>query len=374
MSEEKVTDTQSVGSVPQQLRDGWQTISLSQAGMDTGIMASLTEKITAQEYPNTHSVLIVRNGALVYEQYFSGEDKNWRTSLGEITFHHETLHDIRSVSKSITAALIGIAKDEEKISDLDQGLLDFFPEYAHLLNQDKQGITLRHLLTMTAGFEWDEESYPYSDPRNSEVQMHQSSDPLEYVLGLKLTITPGSKFTYNGGHAILLAGVIAKATGKPLDEYARDVLFGPLGITRFEWRRHVSGIPNAASGLRLRPRDMAKFGYLYLNQGRWKGIQVISSGWIEETMTRQVERAVSHGYGFQWWFYQLAAAQEKLELWTAAGNGGQRIFIIPKLRMMVVTTAGNYNPLNLETRRLPDRLLREYILPATGIVDVELPP
>lgn len=189
---------------------------------------------------------------------------------------------------------------------------------------------------MSAGLSWDELSHPYWDPRNDENGLWRASDPLEYALSRKPVAPGGTAFKYNGGLPVVLGQVVEKATGTPLDAYAREKLWCPLGVTHAEWVRHPSGIFVAASGLRLTPRDMARFGQMMLDEGRFAGKQIVPADFARESLASQVSTngGFTPGYGYLWWIAQLP---------LAIGNGGQRIAVDKAHRMVVVITAGNYD-------------------------------
>jgi CubicO group peptidase (beta-lactamase class C family) len=287
-----------------------------------------------------------------------------------VRFDRETLHDMRSTTKSMVSALVGIAIGNGSIRGVDAPVVDLLPEHTIADREAKRSILLRHVLTMTAGLEWDE-SMPYTDPRNSEIQMIRSGDPIGYVLSRQLIAEPGSQFNYNGGLTELLAAVVRHATGKSLEEFAKEQLFAPLGIERFEWRRHANGLPSAASGLRLRPVDLAKFGYLYLNRGQWNGRQILLASWVDQSL-REHWTAQHFGYGYQWWVPRFTANGKPIEAFNTRGNGGQCAFVFPTLGLVVVTTAGNYNQFQGGRQLIPHRLIAEYVLPSAGVENVEL--
>jgi CubicO group peptidase (beta-lactamase class C family) len=273
----------------------WAHKTPADVGLDPAPLAALGEQLRAKPELNVHAVLIVKDGALVYEQYLEGRDENWGDYLGVVRFDRETLHDMRSTTKSVVSALVGIAMGDGSIRGVDTPVVDLLPEQTIVDREAKRSILLRHVLTMTAGLEWDE-SMPYTDPRNSEIQMTRSSDPIGYVLSRQLMAEPGRQFNYNGGLTELLAAVVRHATGQGLEAFATERLFAPLGIERFEWRRHANELPSAASGLRLRPVDLAKFGYLYLNRGQWNGRQILPAAWVDESL-REHWQAPHFGYG-----------------------------------------------------------------------------
>ena len=224
---------------------------------------------------------MVRGGKLVYETYRPGEDRIPRP-LGVIPHDAGTLHDVRSVTKSVVSLLIGIALDRGLIAGVDQPALAYLPDYAALRTDDNQRILLRHLLTMTSGLRWNED-LPYDDPKNSLRLMNEAADPYRYVLEQKLVHEPGKWWEYNSGNTMLLGAVLRHATGKELPDFAREALFEPLGITEVEWIDvPPAHQPAAWGGLRLRPRDMAKIGQLVLNGGTWKGRRIVSADWIAE--------------------------------------------------------------------------------------------
>ena len=328
----------------------------------------MTAAIRALEYPSIHAVLIERNGQLVYEEYFAGEDvRRGSGPLGHVTFNADMRHDIRSVTKSITSALVGIALHDGLLDSLDQPLLELFPEYADLASPDKWKITLRHALTMTAGLEWDEVTTGY-DEGNDEVRMNRSPDPIRFVLGRPMVAEPGTQFNYSGGLTQLLAAAVQRAAKRPLVEYANEVLFSPLGVTDVEWVDDGHEVPSAASGLRLRPRDLAKFGSLYGAGGRWGGRQVIPAAWIEastgwhSTPSHDTPGDWESGYGYQWWHDRWHSPHGVITIVSAQGNGGQRVVVLPSYGIVVTILGGAYNDPALQ--RVADDVLDERILPA----------
>ena len=347
-------------SAPPALSDGWMTGTPEQVGINRHHLEQMTEAIRSHPDYNIHAVLIERDGRLVYEEYFSGTDERWGQRLGRVTFTRDTLHDLRSVTKSVVSALVGIANSSGAIPSLDAPLLDYFPEYKDLQVPERRLITIRHALSMSAGLEWNED-IPYTDPKNDEIAMDLSPDPLRYVLGRPIVAAPGTVWKYSGGTTQVLGAILQRATKQPLADYARNVLFSPLGITQFEWLGR--GGPSPASGLRLRPRDLAKFGSLYLHDGQWNGRQVIPREWVHESTRRHLTFPGngSGGYGYQWWHACYATPSGKVEVPTAVGNGTQRIFILRSRRAVVTVLAGRYNDFSQDP---PQRLLLDFILPA----------
>jgi CubicO group peptidase (beta-lactamase class C family) len=314
----------------------WPTATPEAVGLDGAALEVLAARIEGGEIANVHSLLVVREGKLAFERYFAGDDALWGRPLGRVTFGPDTLHDVRSVSKSVVGILVGVAHGEGAIPDLDAPLASFFPEHAKGREADLAGRTLRHALTMTAGLAWDELTHPYWDPRNDEHGMWSSADPLAYALSRKPVAPGGARFAYNGGMPTLLAAAIERTTGSRLDRYARDKLWCPLGVARADWVRHESGMAVAASGLRLLPRDMARVGQLMLDDGRLGDRPLVPADYVRAALTAQVKTGWEQipGYGYQWWVAEHPFAM---------GNGGQRILVDRAHRMVVVITAGNYD-------------------------------
>lgn len=345
---------------------GWQYTTPETAGLNHAALDSLAADIRAQRYPNVHALLIEIDGRLAYETYFAGDDvRRGHGRLGHVVFTPETLHDIRSISKSVTSALVGIAIGSGAIRSVDQPILDFFPAYADLATPEKRSITIRHALTMATGLQWDE-ALSYADTTNDERRLNRSTDPFRTILSRPVVTPPGSQFNYSAASTQLLLGAVQHAVRMPVVDYARDVLFAPLGITDVEWVFDSPGLPSAASGLRLRPRDLAKIGSLYLNGGRWQGRQIIPEEWVATSLRRQIDLPPQqsdsgrHGYGFQWWQSRFAVPGGEVEVSIAAGNGGQNIFVLPKQRMVVTILGGRYD----RTDWINEDILLERILPA----------
>jgi CubicO group peptidase (beta-lactamase class C family) len=366
---------QSRYQVPVARDDGWKTAAADSAGVDSNRLAMLTGSIRAWPELGVHAILIERRGQLIYEEYFEGFDERWGTPVGKVSMTAESKHDLRSLTKSVVSALVGIAHSEGTIRSLDQPVVEWFPEYPELNTPERRRVTLAHVLSMTSGFQWNE-SVPYNDPRNDEIRMTRDSHPLRYALSRPFAVDPGTEFNYNGGLTQVIAAVLVRASKTSLQDYARTKLFEPLGITDVEWVGDLAGMPAAASGLRLRARDVAKFGSLYLHGGKWNGKQVIPASWIELSTRRHFRFPArtgsdsdgESGYAYFWWYSCYPSAAGLIEARTAVGNGQQRIFVLPGLDMVVTIFAGRYNDFTTGGT-LGMRILREHVLPAvkTGI-------
>ncbi len=337
---------------PEKLNDGIRVGTLKDAGLDEAKIVAGTNEIAGGSYANIHSLLILKGDRLVYENYFTGEDvERGVGAIGVVKHTRDTLHDMRSVTKSVVGMALLHAHSKGKIKTLDQPVFDLFPEYAKYATGEKKNITIRHLLTMTSGLEWDEK-ISYADPKNSEIQMNTSANPIEYVFGQKLAANPGSIFNYSGGSSQLLAEIVKKATGLPVDEYTARHLFAPLGITAFKWVKLNAGQPSAASGLRLRSRDMAKLGVMFVvNKGKWNGKQIIPRKLAEDAVKPHAnfpddDKNLIVKYGYQIWRYtSLSDGVTTIEF---QGNGGQTFIYNPDSGITMVTTAGHYNQRGLK--------------------------
>jgi CubicO group peptidase (beta-lactamase class C family) len=355
-------------SKPKQLDDGLKTEYMYTAGMDTNRIVKLTKLILADNFPNIHSLIILRDNKLIYENYFAGTDEiSGKGYAGYINHTMDSLHDCRSISKSFTSACIGIAVKQGLIRSIDEPIMSYFPGNAKYFDSTKKKITIRHLLTMTSGLEWDEK-ISYTDPKNSEIQMDGSSDPIVFILSRAMAAEPGSTWNYNGGGPQLLEEILWKASGERLDKYAEKNLFNPLGIKKYEWVHMVRDMTAAAWGLRLRSRDLAKFGLLYMNNGKWNDTQILDSNWVIQSLSPLVSRSTGKntnaGYGFLFWTYNITIRNNAIEVSEANGNGGQIIFFCKPLNLLVVFTGGNYDRRDIVNNYYS--ALVNYIIPAVN--------
>ncbi len=336
-------------NAPQKMNDGWETSSLKALDIDESRIKNMVEAILIEKYKRIHSVLVVEKGKLIIEEYFYSFDRN-------------TKHVIHSDTKSVTSALIGIAVDQGHIADLHDPFLNYFEEYADI-GKYKNKINLKHLLTMTGGFNWDETTYSYSNPKNSHMLMNNSNDPIKYVLERPIQNWPGERFRYNSGISIILGEIIRRATSYTAETFAEKYLFGLLDVSDYIWVRYPNGTLQTGGGLLMRPRDMAKFGHLFLSGGVWKGKRIISEKWINES-TKEHIHLPSFGYGYQWWTRTFFNKKNRTEMksFFAWGYGGQYIFVFPKIEAVAVFTGGNY--FDKPKSMAPFEMLNKYIIPA----------
>jgi CubicO group peptidase (beta-lactamase class C family) len=355
-------DEPKVCGAPVALNDGWTLATQADVGLDSAKLCELDSFIAQWPDANIHAVVVVRNGKLAMERYFAGEDERWGNKLGRVTYGPEVKHDLRSISKSVTSLLVGIALSEGKFPPLDSSVFDAFPDYADLRTPEKMRITFRHLLTMSAGLVW-EEDVPWKDPRNNEAGMILAADPFRYIFSQPVAFPPGTVYAYSGGGTSLIGETLVRSTGRPLRDYAREKLFQPIDAPDFEWLdAGVSKKLGAFGSLRLRPRDAAKLGRLLLSDGQWNGRQVVPAGWAAESTKPRINGAGLFFYGYQWWLGRSFRNGGELT-WTAGvGLGGQRLYVVPALDLVVMINAGHYSgPLQ---SIIPAAIFNRVVLPA----------
>jgi CubicO group peptidase (beta-lactamase class C family) len=313
---------------------------------------------------NLHAVVLRRGGETLFERYWTGTDSSLARPRGIVRFQPDTLHDLRSVTKSIVGLLYGIALERRLVPGPEAVLLDHFPEYPDLAAEaPRRARTISHVLTMTLGMEWDELSIPYTDPRNSEIAMEAAADRYRFILDRPITGEPGRRWVYCGGATALLARLIEKGSGARVEDFAREALFAPLGITAWEWMCGRDGATMAASGLRLAPRDLATIGEVLLAGGRG----IVPASWIDASFVREIAMPDGRYYGRHWYLGAVprddgAPGVRWEPTVSAIGNGGQRLTLLPEAGIVAVVTAGNYD--TPDQWLLPTRVLRDLLLPA----------
>ena len=338
----------------------WTEARPREAGLSPAIGPELQKAFDAGEYPGLHALLVVRNGQLAFEQQFPGEDENWGERLGMVDHQAALPHDLRSVTKSIVSLLYGLALADGLVPTTAMRLADAMPEYGDVLSDRlKRRITMGHVLSMRMGISWVED-LAYADPMNGERLMERAPDRIRHVLGLPMAEAPGRRWVYCGGATVLAAHLIARGTGQPLEQFAHQRLFEPLGIADATWARWSDGEVAASSGLRLTARSLARIGQMMLDKGTCNGRRVVPASWIAASLKPRAFAEPGLRYGYQWWLGKLAASGKP---WFAAyGNGGQRLIVIPSLKLTVVIFAGNYN--TADQWKLPTRLMSRIVLPA----------
>lgn len=354
-------------AVPLDIGDGWTVANLTDEGMDLGRIQTMMDRIHSGTYPGIDSVAITRNNKLViYEQLRTeiGDFDDW---VGNTDPNRHILH---STSKSVTSALIGIAIDQGYIPSTQVSFYSLF-NYGSYQNWDtrKNDMTLEDALTMRLGLEWDEWSLPYTNRNNDLVFLeNNNTDWAKALLDLPMATTPGTTFAYNTAATIAIGQALENTTGIPMADYADQYLFFPMNITTAVWARTPTGLPIGGSGLYLVTRDMLKFGQLFIDNGVWQGQQLISPAWVADSVVRRVDLSssgtFSAAYGFQWWLDDFDHGGQLVEAYVTAGYGGQYIFCIPDLDLVVAFTGQNYTNSagvsNLYT------MMQNFIIPAVN--------
>ncbi|MEQ8673237.1 MAG: serine hydrolase [Aggregatilineales bacterium] len=317
---------------------GWQIDSPANHGFDETILATI-EAYVSDETPYLDSILIIRNGYIVYESYYNDYDV-------------DTLHDIASVTKSWTSALVGVAQAQGMLTDLDATLPTLLPDYfADDTHTDKSEITLRDVLMMRSGIGFEENLF-YTGGYGSPEEL-LATDTIAFGLDIPMVYQPGATWSYSTLDTQFISAIVQEAVGQPLNEFITPSLFEPMGITQFEWATDSSGITAGGSRLFLTPRDMAKLGLLYLHNGLWDNQQLVPAEWVEASLTPQGEafypptdqQEIIEWYGYQWWLWK-AEWNFGYRSFQAQGYAGQQVYVFPELDLIIVTTANlsNENP------------------------------
>lgn len=346
--------------IPEEIGDGWRCATLDSVGLDREKAYELVRRIASGKYKDLHGILLIKDGALALEEYFADNGRMRGLTLRRV--FGNKLHHLGSTTKSVTSLLIGIAIDRGFIEDVDVPVFEFFPEYSRLRTAEKDRILLRHLLTMTAGLDWDQFSYGLSDSRNDAARMWRGGDVLEYTLAKPVVAEPGEEFNYSNGVSTLLGGILKNATGQEADAFANEQVFGPLGITEFEWTRYPDGSIETDGGLALRPRDLAKIGQLFLDRGEWNGRQIVSREWIEESTQTHIRfRRSKGGYGYKWQQMTVESRSGTVDYYFMPGYGGNLLAVFPGFDMVVVFTGANYE---WDVRSVYKAMFEDYLLEA----------
>jgi len=349
---------------------GWPTASPAAMGLDAGALDSLDRELGSGEHGYIDSLLVIRHGHLAFERHyghdyralFVGKGAPWIYNYYDPDWHpfyHGTaLHTMQSVSKSVTSALIGIAIERGEIADVNVPVMPYFTAFKVASDPRRDRMRLWNVLTMTTGIQWDEFTATYTDLKNNCAQMEASQDWIQYVLEQPMAAEPGVAFVYNSGATELLAYILRQATGQDVGDYAREHLFAPLGIRDFAWKHTPRGLADTEGGLYLKPEDLAKFGYLYLHEGRWDERQLVPAEWVRES-TRWTVDAGRHsgGYGFKWWILSRQGPGS-YAAYAALGYGGQYLIVVPQLDLIAVFTAWNiYDERSLDVRLALERVI-----------------
>jgi CubicO group peptidase (beta-lactamase class C family) len=366
---------------PQDLEDGLRIGTPQEAEIDPALLWEIVQDLRGGKYGEIHSFLLYKDGLLVVEEYFPGHDYDW---AGEdfhgpwVDWDETRRHNIHSVGKSITSACVGIAVEQGLIDSVQDPILKYLPEYQELIRGGREEITIEQLLTMTSGLDWDEWGTSYASGENDVIKLWlDCPDPVACILQKPLVHAPGSTFNYSGGDMVLLGEIVQNASGMDIEAFSWEYLFGPLEINQPPWSRITEDVIYAGGDQLLTPREMLKFGILYLNEGEWAGMRILPAGWVESSTNpypgpgsqwwnsflKTIPPGDSswgrRGYGYTWWDHEFRLGGQSVPVYFALGFGGQRIYILPDQETVVVFTSGNYTSADSTIE-----ILKEQIIPA----------
>jgi CubicO group peptidase (beta-lactamase class C family) len=349
--------------------NGWATASPASAGVDERALLKLDGDMASGKYSQMiDSFAVFRCGKKVFERTYphdyaqiyakeAGERGAYNMRLNgrynyfdpywHPYYHGTDLHTMQSISKTVTSVILGAAIDRGDFkASLDTPVLKYFdPSKVKNVDDRKRRMTLRHLLTMSSGIEWNATDFENTgNPQNDTSQMEGSDDWVQYTIDRPMAAEPGKVWNYNDGAAVLLAYIFQKETGWDIDDYGQKYLFAPLGI-RHEWKRSYLGVVDAEGGLYLTGSDLAKIGYLYLSDGMWDGQRIVSSQWVKESVTPYLETdepQVKYGFSGQWFMSKMPRRTE--DVWLSDGYGYQELMVFPEDGLIVTVTAWDVIP------------------------------
>ena len=355
----------------------WPTATPAAVGLDARVLDSLDAEIRAGRYGNVDRVLVIRHGKVAFDRRYPRDyarvygdsakhgralhahddagPYNYFADWWHPYYRRGDLHTLQSVTKTVTSMVIGAAVTRGEFPSLDTPVLSFF-DSGTVRNVDdrKRRMTVRHLLTMTAGFDWDE-NRPYADTTNTADALEKSYDWVKFTIDRPMMEEPGTRFNYNSGASELLAHVFRRATGRDVEEYAAEHLFAPVGIRDWYWKRTPAGHADTEGGLYLAADDLARLWYLVLHDGVWNGRQILSREWVRQSVTPAVRVGDARGgagYGLKWWIYRDPTDSTR-SLWSGSGFGGQFPVAVPSADMVVVINQWNILPGQPTLRALP---------------------
>lgn len=346
--------------------ESWQASTPEREGLDAQAIAQLDKELRAGKHGYVDSMLIIRNGRMAFEAYYendyrtinadlvTGESGPW--NYYDVNWHPfykgSDLHTVQSTTKSFMSALVGIAIARGDLPGVSATLGELLP-HRNIADPRKAAITLDNILTMTPGFEW-EEDVSYWDPGNDGIQVESTDDWVAYLLDKPLAHDQGTTYKYNSTNTQLMSEMVSTATGRPLNEFADELLFGPIGIKDYFWKDAPEGFKDVAGGLYLKPQDLARFALLYEREGEWDGRQILPAEWVARSAephvadTSPANPDFNVGYGYQWWVYN-DGTDGKPRMYGTWGWGGQFALIVPELDLIGVFTGWNvYEELEYE--------------------------
>jgi len=367
------TTQNSISSWP---TNGWSKSRPDAVGLDEKVLSALDSDLASGKYSLLDTFAVYRCGRIAFERTYThdygkiyGKEASERGPLNaHLTgwynyfdpawhpyYRGTDLHSMQSVTKTVSSIIVGIAMTRGDFKGtLDTPLLNYFdPSKVKNVDDRKRRITLRHVLTMTTGLDWNEE-VAYDDPKNDASLMEAADDWVQYVIDRPMAHEPGKVFNYSSGVTELLAYIFEKETGKDIEQYGAKYLFSPLGMEHF-WKRSPLGVVDTEGGLFLKNSDLAKIGYLYLNGGRWDAQQIVSKDWVQQSVSPLTDSEEDYKYGFKWWL--LPRTDRQGFVWMARGFGGQRLMVFPEEQMIAVFTGWEILKDEAKDRDLVNRIL-----------------
>ena len=334
----------------------WQPTTPQEVGLDAARLDAMQKSVDGGDFKKITSVLVARHGKLAYERYFNGSSA-------------DEFQNTRSATKTVTGMLVGIAVDKD-ILQLDTPVIRFFADKRPLQNPDprKEKITIEDFLTMSSLLECDDEN---NFSRGNEERMYLVEDWFKFALDLPIRGFPdwnpkpkdspyGRSFSYCTAGVVTLGGVLERATKMPVEKFAQENLFAPIGVEKVQWQHTPMGTAMTGGGLNLRSRDLLKLGQLYLNKGSWDGKQVVPPNWVQRSIAPHAQVDDDTNYGYLWWLRTSTAGNKKVSGFWMQGTGGNKVAVLPDLDMVIVVTSKNYRL--KEGHSLSDKLITDYVL------------
>jgi CubicO group peptidase (beta-lactamase class C family) len=351
-------------NIPDSLGDGFTVAHANDVNFPVNMLDTMIGYVNSIPDHEIHSILVMKDNTLILEHYFVG--KVFTSSppgLGyqSIQYNREVLQFMASVTKSFTSVAAGVAYDNGFLPDPETKIYTIYPEFADIFTEDKRKITIQHLLEMTSGLAYDEDTYPFGHPENDVTKMFNARDPIEYLLSKQLTSQPGDRFYYNSGSANILADIVSRGAGMTFFQFCRTYFLDKMDIDNIVLERFGNGDYFASGGLHLGARDLLKFGYLMLNDGVWNGKRIISSEWASKSVqhySTPIGWPYANGYGYQWWLHEVTVNGKAFKLYYAAGWGNQFMFVVPAENLIAIFTAGHFENAPVS----PVNLFNNYIL------------
>jgi CubicO group peptidase (beta-lactamase class C family) len=342
-----VIDVSKISLTPVKAYDGFK---ISTDEYNKQLIKTLIGNINEGVFKNISSIVVIKNGKLLIEEYFNGETR-------------DSLHDPRSAGKSFTSTITGIAENEGFLKNEDQTIKEFYNVRAHAnYSSQKENVSIKDLLTMGSVFDGNDDDY---DSPGNEENMYPTENWVNFVLDLPVSLKrPKDEWHYFTAGVVLLGDILNKSVPGGFKKYADQKLFKPLGITKYQWQYTPQNVPNTAGGIRMNALDFAKYGQLYKNRGKWNGKQLIPETWVDKTFTKykSIPGRKDESYGYLFWNKKYAIGNKEYETFYCAGNGGNKIYIFTDQPLVIVITATAYGASYAHTQE--DKMMIEYILPA----------